>query len=383
MINIKILHISIDEKFIETAFDIFEKNFPGSNTVYIYTKKKWIYVKNKKFHERKISDFFRMSFYQELDLYDVIIIHGFHDYLIPLFMFSKKRNFIWLGWGFDYYYRGNNNFFGKELILPLTNSVKNEIESNHKASFNFKKSIFKILNTRFFLKNYMRKIKIFTPVLESEYDFFINKLSLQENPIYSEWNYGCLEKHFINGFENHRITGRDILIGNNSSYTNNHIDTFDFISKLDFNFQHRKIIVPLSYGNKEYGKLVKEKGGELFPNSFLPLDDFLPKDDYIRILKSCGFVIFNNIRQQALGNIIIMLYLGSKVFLNESSPLYDYLSKKGFILYSLQELRHKPELLINSLSECEININRDKLYSIWGEDFVNNKTKEMIRKAYK
>ncbi|HIF9499017.1 TPA: TDP-N-acetylfucosamine:lipid II N-acetylfucosaminyltransferase [Photobacterium damselae] len=313
----------------------------------------------------------------------MIIIHGFHNYLIPLFLFSKMRNFIWLGWGFDYYERGKTNVWGLDLYLPLTKKIKYKIESKRKINFIefIKGNIFNFLNSKFLFKFYFNKIKVFTPVLYKEHDFFIKWLSSGKKNEYMEWNYGCLEKHFINGFESRMITGDDILIGNSSSYTNNHVDTYHMISKIDINLSNRKIISPLSYGDREYGKIVKEKGMEFFHSSYLALDFFMPKDEYINTIVNCGYVIFNNIRQQGLGNIIIMLYLGAKVFLNQMSPLYEYFVEKGFVIFSIEDLMKNSDLIKCRLSKVDMEKNRFLLHEIWGEEFVNIKTKKIVEKA--
>ncbi|MCY1465697.1 hypothetical protein D9M71_838840 [compost metagenome] len=47
--------------------------------------------------------------------------------------------------------------------------------------------------------------------------------------------------------------------------------------------------------------------------------------------------IFNHSRQQAMGNIIGMLSLGKKVYLNGNATPYAYFKKKGFHIYSLED----------------------------------------------
>src|SRR5690606_28840957 len=49
--------------------------------------------------------------------------------------------------------------------------------------------------------------------------------------------------------------GHNILLGNSSSYTNNHIEAIDQIANLDL--QDRRVIIPLNYGDKDYGLFVK------------------------------------------------------------------------------------------------------------------------------
>ncbi|MGP4883030.1 hypothetical protein ACTXQV_67810, partial [Klebsiella pneumoniae] len=70
----------------------------------------------------------------------------------------------------------------------------------------------------------------------------------------------------------------------------------------------------------------------IFGDKFLPVVDYMPIQQYVGILINCGFVIMNHVRQQALGNILIMLYLGAKVFLREENPVYTFLKNHGVAL---------------------------------------------------
>jgi hypothetical protein len=57
-----------------------------------------------------------------------------------------------------------------------------------------------------------------------------------------------------------------------------------------------------------------------------------------------------HVRQQAMGTIYAMLFQGSKLFLYEDNPVYSFLKEMDFIVFSLDQLQEKPELLSFLLS---------------------------------
>ena len=142
-----------------------------------------------------------------------------------------------------------------------------------------------------------------------------------------------------------------------------------------------KIVCPLSYGENSYQQIIIETGREIFGDKFLPVVDYMPIQQYVGILINCGFVIMNHVRQQALGNILIMLYLGAKVFLREENPVYTFLKNHGAILFSIQTLEEDKSLLSEGLSVEDIHINRKVLMSIWSEQVVTDMTKSLIATA--
>ena len=145
-----------------------------------------------------------------------------------------------------------------------------------------------------------------------------------------------MEDHFIKGFEGGLVDGDAILVGNSASMTCNHKETFDLLVKAGF--KNRKIIAPLSYGDAVYGEKTAELGKKFFSSDFKPLKDFMPMQDYVATIKKCCYVIMNHRRQQAVGNIVIMLYLGARIFLREENPTFPFLKDLGVEISSVQEL---------------------------------------------
>jgi hypothetical protein len=103
-------------------------------------------------------------------------------------------------------------------------------------------------------------------------------------------------------------------------------------------------------------------------------------ESYLQILRGCGFVIMNHIRQQALGNIITMLYLGARIFLRTDNPIYQELQECGFYLNRMDDLKPGTAWLKTPLTHQEQTNNRKLAVRRWGKDSAIVRTKTMIDK---
>lgn len=120
----------------------------------------------------------------------------------------------------------------------------------------------------------------------------------------------------------------NIQIGNNAQKTNRHLEAIDLISRFkDYNI---KVYVPLSYcGDKEYISKVITHGKNILGNKFVPLLEFMSIENYNDYLSTIDVAIFNNDRQQGMGNINSLVYLGSKVFLKSDTSMWQYFVKEN------------------------------------------------------
>jgi hypothetical protein len=99
--------------------------------------------------------------------------------------------------------------------------------------------------------------------------------------------------------------------------------------------------------------------------------DFMPLHDYNNYLEQCGIVIMNHYRQQAVGNVLTMLWMGAKVYLDERNSLYHYLKRIGVYVFSIQKDLHEdnPDLFL-LLNVEERNENRNILKAEIGQDHL-------------
>lgn len=125
-----------------------------------------------------------------------------------------------------------------------------------------------------------------------------------------------------------------ILVGNSATETNAHIEVFKMLK--NFPRDRIKVFVPLSYGDKgTYLNFVITKGKELLGSAFYPILDYMEKEEYIKLLSTMDIAVFNNNRQQAMGNISLLLGLGAKVFLRDDTTMWKRFSDEGYTIYPI------------------------------------------------
>lgn len=129
-----------------------------------------------------------------------------------------------------------------------------------------------------------------------------------------------------------------ILLGNSATKTNRHIEALELLAHLKN--EDILIFAPLSYGDKEYGSVVIQKGKELFAEKFVPLLEYMSRDDYYRMLYKIDVGLFNNDRQQGTGNIEALLYYGKKVFIRDDTSMWpEWVDKEGYSLGNISDIK--------------------------------------------
>jgi hypothetical protein len=381
----KILHIATDSKFIDHAFPVFENVYPGANDVVVFAEKTPLkYVKLESDNiEVKRSSFFNKK--AKLDKstyskYDLVIFHS-----LPSSTYSEFENIpdsiptIWLGWGFDYY----SGFLRKmPLLLERTQRLYGQLAGAtlKLRAFALAKEMVRLVWLRNRRVRVIEKITVFSPVLPKEYDMVKNSRKWKYFPQFASWNYGTIEDNLIKGFEGEVVTGNAILVGNSATYTGNHLEALELLHTLGV--KGRQVVAPLSYGDPLLAQELTSLGQALFSDHFEPLMDYMPVQDYVAIIRKCGYVIMNHVRQQAVGNIVIMLYLGARVFVREENPVYDFFKNSGVVLSTVQELEGQSELLNLPLTAEEQANNRAIVSDYWGRERAYERTRKLVEAAF-
>lgn len=346
----KILHICSDEKFIDFAITNFNAITHVKNDFVVISKEKSLkYIKSKHVTIKSKSAFLLQILFSRLREYDAVVFHSLNDVFKLFVKFIPKRlNICWIGFGFDYY--------DYNQIVPERVVAKKGMKSFIKN---------KVLN----LDASYQRINYFCPVLESEFLPALTRLKL--NAKYIDWNYGS-SNALIEKLKNEYVHGDSILLGNSADPTNNHIEIIEELINID---EKREVIIPLSYaGSPEYiaKVLTKLKRSKL---NYTILERFMEQEAYFQILKKCSFVIMNQKRQQAVGNIIMMLSLGAKVILDKDNPVYEYLVNMGFEVFDNSDLFNP---LSSKLAVELQNNNKALCLSNYSDENTNIKTKQLI-----
>lgn len=176
-------------------------------------------------------------------------------------------------------------------------------------------------------------------LIPSEYKIFSSITGLKKKYYYLPMPIDPLKRTDASKYiDDKKINiGKTILLGNSSTPTNCHRDIIDRLASMRNN-KSIKIICPLSYGDFEYREDVIRYGKNKFGDRFIPITEYTSLEDYIEILKKCDVGIFNNNRQQGMGNIGILLALGKKVYIRKDTSMWDYFSGMGIKIYEIAQL---------------------------------------------
>ena len=181
---------------------------------------------------------------------------------------------------------------------------------------------------------------------------------------YREFFYYPIDEILGTSLQHAIVSGNSIIIGNSASLTGNHISVFERLKNLGIN--NTKISAPLSYGNKAYADKVISVGKQLFGQDFFGITEYMSLDDYNKYLLSNGIFIYGNWRQEAVGNILIAMYLGGKVFLSAKNPLFEFYKGKGLEIFTIENMNKID--LETPLSQEAISHNRTILRNMYSKE---------------
>ncbi len=399
MKNFRITHVFDDDKFIDSAIKLMESVYPGQSDYFV--------IKNHgtafNFVKSPLAKAVKLESEQDELAFTQHILKSENKAIFFHALNSKKQKIanrlpshlvkVWFIWGFDLYtsWKLFHRFlFEKETRQFITKNkfffyFKQKLQFNkytfllflfsEKKSFFFPKKVFQFIqrlyNTEFYQA--AKRIDIVVPVIPAEYELV---KSLKINAQFAPFTYGSLEEMLGDKINCSVKTANDILLGNSADPSNNHVDVLKQLSRIGV--ADKKVFVPLSYGgNPNYIKFVIEEGKRYLGENFMPITDFLNHKQYSELLSNCGFLIFNHLRQQGVGNIIMLGYRGSKIFLNEKSPVFSYYRSLGMHIYSTQKIDEKA--LFENLTEAQVVENQ----RIFIENYSNTVVMEKVRTLLK
>jgi hypothetical protein len=132
--------------------------------------------------------------------------------------------------------------------------------------------------------------------------------------------------------------GKDILVGNSASFSNNHYYSLDYLKKIGLP-EGSTLIVPLAYGgNGTYPDEVESSFYQAFPGrvetyrSYMPLHVY-NKKTFLRL----NAMFLSHWRQESQGTAIMGFYLGIKVFMSSKNPLYQWFVDCGFTVFCIED----------------------------------------------
>lgn len=306
----------------------------------------------------------------------------FHPYNSTGYSFLKNviKKFpdvkvYWMCWSYELYephlipnfyeafsanYLKRKNFFSKILKDPL------------------KKSVYKILNIsgirkdyKIILRHQYSLIHYFCSPFYSDF-LFLQKFVPQNKIKYLPVAYLSLN-NIMPDLDKFYTLGNKIMIGHAASADGNH---YEILCKLNTINPGYPVFLPLSYGDKQYAKLIKMEAQKKFINPEV-LEKKLDPDNYYQKLTEVGWAIINVKVQQAVGNIIALVWMGSKVFLDKNTSTYKDFLSWGINVFNIQEHLNKYELA-NKLNPEQINNNKKLILEKFNEETISKGWNEFL-----
>jgi hypothetical protein len=364
------IHLIDDEKFLDTFIERFDE-YHSDNLYLVITKQndqKLNHIKKnaKKVTKINIETFEWEKFFNKIGPDDKLIIHFLKG---PKVYFAYKllnKISIPVYWV----------FYGAELYKNLSDRNLYDL---YDYGFQTKKTQRLKLKLKFYTKLFFKN-DYFNYVLKNinffcfwnEYDYDLAKKHLNGNFKFHFFRYFMFD---ISEISQRKETQKElnVLLNNSASITGNHLTVLKDLNEKNIINSLDKLVVPLSYGSVTHGQVVLEEGSLIARDVFYPILDFLPKQKYFNLIRSCKIAIFAHRRQEAGNNIFFMLGIGAKVFLRKENNIYSYLTDKGYKVFDYDQ--------INSIEDFEELSKAEKLinYNLLLEEF----SESQILKAYK
>lgn len=377
-----ILHIADDDKFIDAAIEIFENVAPGRNRYIVFLPEfqhTIKYIKNIDLVEPiPLNSVNLNKLISQITKYEFVILHNLFTYKWQIVIDSPIQvKFHWMAWGADLYILPE---LTKNLYLPKTKKylfkqynifgrVLTYFEQNTPAIFDlYCKGRYGKHSFTYRFKEVFNRIHSISTVVETEKDILTK--FFKKDILYLPFTYGNIENFSTPDLKTDKNANL-IMVGNSASPTGNHIDVFELLK----NNNNDIIYSPLSYGYHDYADYVEKEGKKLFKERFIAIKTFLPLGEYNKILASCGKIILAHKRQQAMGNIISALRMGSMLFLHKENPCYSFLKAKGFIIFTLEDINTNNFPFLEAMKE----INKTKIEELYEPQYIKNKASNLIQ----
>lgn len=275
------------------------------------------------------------------DNIELIILHSMFLKTVDLrylynLLKKKKTYFAWAIWGADLY----NDY-------RYAHSIKTCIK-------------IKPLIKEYYRKKLIKNIDIF--ITGTDYDFLLKHYSTKSihSCICARYSYNFLP--ITNSFH----SSINVMVGHSATPTCRHIETFNLLRKYSNDID---VYCPLSYPrNDKYIKQVCDVGNKIFGEHFHPIVDFMDYNKYIDFLNTMDIGVFNNNRQQGMGNITNLLYLGKKVYLSSDNTINLLYPKDQYTIFDTSEITNTS--FLDRLTADQAESNKEKvLYQFSDENF--------------
>lgn len=342
------LHILPDSKFSNTFHDnLKEAGLLKNNRLIVRTKKeKLSYVTGDiPFAPLYSSKFDDLA--GDISSYDRVFIHQFSPLMYRWVTSHTFKELNWMIWGTDLY---NLPFVEQDFYEAITK----KFIKNHSSLNGFLYLLKVYLTNMPFRKKAYSKVDFILTWMQSEFEFAkkcITELRADHRFFFYENQlpYEALDSMNISDKDNGGML--KLIVGNSGTPTNNHLDVIKRISESGI---RADLYVPLTYGDKTYIQFIK-RNISFYKNGRIELiEEFMAFDEYVRFLSEADALVMNHIRPQGYGNILMMMYLGKPVFMNDKNLSLPDLDRAGLSYQLISDLK-------NTASKTSTINNRDNV----------------------
>lgn len=275
---------------------------------------------------------------------------------IKSYIANRLPNTVKIFWRFFGYELYRQPYLKKEIVFSKYDLPYIENPKKNSITLSLRKIVSRLIHAfdpdpeKEFEKA-KHRIDYFFCLAKEEYDYLSKFTSLPPCIVIPRTGYLLDSK---NATKNNTI-----IIGNNRSPYNNHLEVFHLISKIDKKILEKfNYTLLLNYGNQgNYLQQVIERYSNIATARII--DDFMPIEDFRTLYDSAAALVINGYRQMAMGNIMTALAKGVKVYLNPKNCMYSWALNEGFKVFDVNDLA--------------VDIENDNIY-LSEEDMAHNKT---------
>lgn len=370
------LHILPDQKIVNRTIETFEHVFPNDNKYIILSStgnSRYVDVNAKNVYSLTIDSNELWNIVGDVSQYSSVVIHCLTPRAVRFLDNIKHDKIYWIEWGVDLYNillepRGFKLYSDdKEIEEYIYHSKWSRILHKY-CSFLYPRRIYRCA---------IKKVRYFVPdSMYDEYPLLLSYYPQYSNLEYREFFYYPIDQVVNATIREERCNGKNIIVGHSYSYTGNHLEIMKLLSEMDLS--DRQVKFPLSYGDSErYRDFLLKQGKELLGDSFSPQTNYMPLDEYNNYLLDASYFIYNSYRQEAVGNILVALYIGGKVFLSDNSPLLKFYKNLGLIIFPASSISNNSlntplheEDIVHNREIIEKHYSLDRLYQLVEQNFA-------------
>lgn len=315
-----------------------------------------------------------------------LFLHSFHPSFYNIVANFKKEKLgceiIWLPWGYDIYTLPK---FSLQNYAPQTYHFY-KTQYRIKFCLQLIKSLIPLPFFKFLIPlssiaksdaAFKKVDSICTYILE-DYNTFIKHYSYDIQFLYSP--FLSLDQYVV-GFNkeqwSRKTFNRDIIIGNSLSLESNYLDVIDYLEQYKCHFS--ELYFMTSYGNNQiyFDEITKRTKLKIGFNVQFQTNFIHPKK-YVNFLEKFNTAIFFHYRQQGMGNIIIMLFLGYRIYLSEKNSVFNFFRRKGLNVFSLES--DFKTFGTSPMSDENIKSNKEAVEKIFSKEHLTDSLKNIVFK---